>query len=236
MESNSAQLALHDRLSAWFEIHKRQVLWAAIAVTAAGLGTGFFIWRRNEVDTRANEALSRITSRGLGNEQRSEISEALVKVAAEYPNTDAGGRALLLAGASLFADSKYAEARAQFEKYLRDYRETPFAIQALLGVAACLELQGKTNEAVIAYKDIVDHHSGENVVPQAQFALARLYEAQNNLEQTRDLLLGLARPGPYSSISAEAGERLQELIAKHPDMAPRRPALTNIPTLNLRNP
>ena len=236
MESNVGQLPIHDRLLAWFEIRKRQVLWSAGGVVVAGLAAGFFIWHQNDRETRANEALSRKTNRRSDNAEPSETPGALVKVAAEYPNTDAGGRALLLAGADFFAQGKYPEARAQFEKYLRQYRDTPFVGQALLGVAVCLETQGKTNEAVAAYTDVVQHHPAENIAPQAKFGLARLCEAQNRLEQARDFYLELVRSGAYGTISTEAGLRLGDLIAQHPNLAPAKPAFPAAPEAGPRKP
>lgn len=237
MESTVTELPIHDRLWAWFETHKKQVLWGVVAVVAVGMGVGFFTWLQREKQTRANEALSRALNRDAGGAERPDAPEALLRVAAENPNTAAGGRALLLAAGDLFAAGKYPEARSQFEKYLREYRETPFASQALLGVAVCLDAQGKTNEAVAAYNDIVQHHSSENVALQARLALARLYEAQNKLEQARDLLLELARAQtPNSMITREAVLRLEELFAQHPNLVPARPAMSVLPPANVRKP
>jgi predicted negative regulator of RcsB-dependent stress response len=237
MDTTVTELPIHDRLWAWFETHKKPVLWGAVVVVAVGLGVGFFTWLQREKQIRANEALSKALNRGASVAERPEAPEALLRVAAENPNTAAGGRALLLAAADLFAAGKYPEARAQFEKYLREYRETPFAGQALLGVAVCLDAQGKTNEAVFAYSDIVQHHSSENVSLQARLALARLYEAQNKLEQARDLLLELARAqAPNSMITREAVLRLEELFALHPNLVPPRPTLGVLPPANVRKP
>jgi predicted negative regulator of RcsB-dependent stress response len=237
MESNAAELPLHDQLWAWFETHKNQVMWGAGVVVVVGLGIGFFSWQQKEKQIRANEALS-ATLNGIGSgADRSRASETLLRVAAENAGTAAGGRAVLLAAAELFTEGKYPESRAQFERYLREYRQTPFGGQALLGVAACLDAQGKTNEAVNAYNEIVQRHSSENVALQARLSLARLYEAQNRLEQARDLLLELARAQvPNSMITREAILRLEELIAQHPSLAPARPAMNVLPPANLPKP
>jgi TolA-binding protein len=233
MESNVAQLAIHEQLWTWFEGHKKQVLWAVVIVVAAAIGGGYFIWHQNEREVEASEALSKIGSTG----DRSGMADAILKVAADYPNTDAGARALLLGGGMLFSEGKYAEARVQFEKYLRSSRETPLAGQALLGVATCLDMQGNTNEAITAYRDIIEHHPSDNIVPLAKFSLAQLYEAQNKLEQARDIYLTLARPGPFNTIATESNLRLEDLIQAHPELAPPRPALpTNMPSIKLHNP
>jgi predicted negative regulator of RcsB-dependent stress response len=236
MESNVTQLSIHDRLWAWFETNKKPALWGTAVVLLVAFGVGYFAWHQRERQTRANEALSKALSQTAnGEEQAGAAAERLMKVAAENPNTAAGGRALLLAAADLFVAGKYPEARSQFENYLRAFRETPFAGQALLGVAACLDAQGKTNEAVAAYTDIVQHHTSENVAAPARLALARLYEAQNKLEQARDVLVELTRNPNPNSTTAEAMARLQELMEKHPNLAPARPAIA-MPPANLRKP
>src|SRR5206468_4481552 len=101
--------------------------------------------------------------------------------------------------------------------------------QALLGIAASWDAQGKTNEAVAAYKNLVDHHPGESVIPQAKFALARLYEAQGKLEQARIYFEELNRTEHYGSLGSEAGMRLEEMIAKNPGLVPK-PATPSAPT------
>ena len=187
MESDVVQLGIADRVLAWFVIYKKPVIWTVLIVLVAGLGTGFILWRQDAREENANLALSKLTTTGLVAAEQTIAPEALLKITAEYPNTEAGGRALLMAAAALYEQGKYPEAKAQFERFLRQYRESPFADQASLGVAASLDAQGKTTEAVAAYNDVVQHHSMENVAPQARIALARLYTSQGKFQQARDL-------------------------------------------------
>lgn len=235
METNVAQLGILDRLWTWFETHKKEVFWGVIVVVVVGVGIGLFFWQQNEREERANQALSRITSAGFSAAEQLAAPASLLKVAAEYPKTDAAGRALLLAGANLYAQGKFAEAKTQFEKFLRQYRNSSFAYQALLGVAACLDAQDKIPEAIAAYNDIVQHYSTENVAPQARLALAWFYEKQGRWEQAKDLYIDLSR-GPYGSISSEAAVHLEALFTKHPELVPARPASANAPALQLSNP
>ena len=67
-------------------------------------------------------------------------------------------------------------------------------------------------------------HASESFIPQAKFALARLYEAQNKPELARDLYQDVERAAPLSTLGNEAGVRMEELIAKNPSLAPA-PAL-----------
>jgi hypothetical protein len=103
--------------------------------------------------------------------------------------------------------------------------------EALLGIAASLDAQGKTNEAATAYKDLIDHHPGASVVPFAKFSLARLYAAQNKPELARSLFEDVERSvPPYSSLGPEAGMRVEELNLKFPSSVPSSvPALSTTP-------
>jgi hypothetical protein len=77
---------------------------------------------------------------------------------------------------------------------------------------------------VAAYKDLIARHPNEIVIPQAKFNLASLYEAQNKPEMARELYEQVERGAPFTSFGNEAGVRMEELIAKHPNLAPPPPA------------
>jgi TolA-binding protein len=228
MESEAVQLPLWQKAWAWFEANKRQTSWAAGAVVVVGLVVAFFVYRQNEAEVVASEALSNATLSQATGASRGDLAEAYLKVAATYPGSQAAGRALLLAAGAFFAEGKYAEAKTQFERFNKEYSNSPFRGEALLGLAACLDAQGKPNEAATAYKDLIDRRPSDAVLPQARFALARLYEAQNKPELARNLFEDVERNNPYSSLGSEAGMRLEELKAKHPSLfVPAAPATSN---------
>ncbi len=231
MDSNVAQLPLSHRLWAWFENNRKPALAGTVVVVVVGLVIWFVTWRRDETQIAAGNALSDVASSQIGNPAaRPDAASAYLGIAASYPNSRAGTRALLLAAGSLFTEGKYSEAQAQFEKFTREYHESPYMGEALLGVAASLDAQNKTEAATTAYKDLIDHHPNEVVVPQAKFALARLYEAQNKPELARDLYQDVERALAFTALGNEAGMRLEELQAKYPKLAPVAPApLTNAP-------
>ena len=228
MESEAAQIPLWQQAWVWFEANKKPALWGAGAVVAVGLVVGFVLYSRSETQLAASEALSNVSVQQAGSAARANIAEAYLKVAASYPNSHAGERALLFAGSSLFVEGKYAEAKTQFERFTREHTGSPFRGEALLGIAACLNAQGKTSEAAAAYKDLIDRRLSEHVLPQARFALACLYEAQNKPELARNLFEEVERNNPYGSLGSEAGMRLEELKLKYPSLAiPAAPPPTN---------
>jgi tetratricopeptide (TPR) repeat protein len=240
MDSDAAQLPVMDRLQIWFGQNRNQALTGATIVVAIGLIVGFYVWYKGEKETSASEALTSV-SLPTGPGPRADAADAYLKVAATYPKSSAAARAVLLAGGTLFVDGKYDQAKAQFEKFTREYRDTTFMGEALLGIAACLDAQNKTEEAIRAYKDLTEHHSGDPSVPQAKFALARLYEGQGKPELSRTLFEDVARSEPYGSLGSEAGMRLEELKMKHPELFTPAPAMTpevpqNLPQIILPQP
>jgi tetratricopeptide (TPR) repeat protein len=235
MRSETANLPLSDRFWAWYDVNKAMALrlLAGIIVLTGVIAT--FLWWRGQKEEKASDALSSVALAQATGASRGEGADGYLKVANSYPGSNAGERALLLAAGGYFAEGKYDQARTQFERFRREYPSSPFMAEALLGIASCYDVQKKPNEAITAYKDIIDHHSTEVVVPQAKFSLASLYEAQNKFDQARSLFEDVARNG-YSSVGSEAGMRLEELKASHPELFTNAvPASGMMPGLGARS-
>jgi len=118
----------------------------------------------------------------------------------------------------LFRENKYAEAKTQFENFLRDDPENPFAPTAAFGAAACLDALDKTNEALAAYQDVVNRFAGSVVVAQAKLGLSRVYEGGNDPAQALRIYHELTRPNAQSAWSSEAAMRREQLLSKHPEL------------------
>jgi tetratricopeptide (TPR) repeat protein len=229
MESTVEQLPVSHKAWAWFEANKKWALWAPGILLVVGVLVAYFLYQQNEAEVAASEALSKVSMPQLtGAGSGASMAEAYLKLAANYPKSGAGARAVLLAAGSLFAEGKYPEAKAQFERFRREHSNSPFIGEALLGIATCLDAQGMSREAMAAYKDLIDRHPGDSSLSQARFALARLHEAQNQPEQARALFEEVERTDPYSSLGSEAGMRLEELKVKYPKLfASAAPLPTN---------
>jgi predicted negative regulator of RcsB-dependent stress response len=243
MESEDKQTKLFMDLWKWVDTHRKHVAFGAILVVLVAVWVGFYLWHESQKESSANQALSRVIHQTLNEEIQVQSLDALVKVASEHPNTSAAQRALLLAGANFFTEGKYADAKAQFERSLREFPNTPLSSQALFGVAVILESQGKTNEALTTYKEVIDRYPTDNVVPQSRLALGRLNEAQGKLTHARDFYLQIERT-EAGTIGTQATMRLKELFEKHPELIPvysaptpaPTPAPTNAPVLKLNRP
>jgi TolA-binding protein len=237
MESEVTHLPLWQQAWAWLEANKKQTLWGTGGLVLVGFIVALVLYRQDEADIAASEALSNVALPQMTGASRGDSPDAYLKVAAAYSGSRAGARALLLAAGGLFMEGKYDEARNQFERFNREYSDSSFKGEALLGIAACLDAQSKTNEAVTAYKNLIDRRPADYVLPQARFALARLYAAQDKPELARTLFEEVERNNPYSSLGSEAGIRLEDLKVKYPNLAtPVVPMPTNAMPLKVPAP
>jgi TolA-binding protein len=230
MEQNVAGLSVFEQAWAWLEANKKQVAWGAGILVVVGLIVSYYVWSQGEKEISAGEALSDAVAAALPGGGRAESADAYLKVATTHPGTSAGARALLAAAGVLFTQGKYAEAQTQFQKFGKDYLDSPFRSQAMLGEAASLDALAKPEEAARAYKKLIDRHPGEIVVPQAKFALARIYESQNKLSEARALYEEISRVQSSSSLVNEAGIKAEELRLKMPAPANAPAASVALPT------
>ncbi len=210
MASDATESFDFYKLWAWFETNRKQVTVGAITVVVGGLVAWYVIWQQQVTRTAADEALSDIVLAPTTTGQHPS-ADAYLRLANKYPNTSAGGRAVLMAAASLFTDGKYQEALAQFEKFRHEYHDSPLLGEALLGVATCLDAEGKANEAVDAYQDLIRHHPGEWVVPQAKLALAQVYLRQQKPDAAAGLLADVARDEGAGALMSVAALQLENL-------------------------
>jgi predicted negative regulator of RcsB-dependent stress response len=221
MESDIAHTGQLYSFLGWLDKNRRQIISTSIVLALVGIVIAFVVWRNDQKEVAAGEALSSVML--AGNTAGDPIA-ALRKVASDYPGTDAAARALLAAAGQSFVQGKVAEAESLFRQFLAECSGNPLTPQAKFGVAACLDAEGKTNEAINAYKEVADRFNGENTSAPARLALGRLYESQGKLEQARDLYLKLAGESA-GLIGTEAGDRLTDLFQKRPDLRPHTGAL-----------
>ena len=71
---------------------------------------------------------------------------------------------------------------------------------------------------------MISRYPKDHNVGKAKLALALNYESQNKPEQALKIYTELTQGAPYSSSGSEAGMRLEELLQKHPDLAPTNAA------------
>lgn len=233
MDSELAHLEGVYKIWAWAEKHKPQLLGAALAALAIGLGGYYYAWNRDTSERAAAEDLAKLRPTSApGGVPVPVRAEEYLKLASERPGTQAAGHALLLGAGALFTNGQYAEARTQFERFLKEYPATTLRSEALYGSAACLDAQGKATEAAAAFKSIIDRYPTDPVVPRAKLALARIYETQNQAEQAFQLYSELSETERSGLVGMLADMRLEDLKRTHPALGARSatPNMTIAPT------
>src|SRR5262245_50133902 len=165
---------------AWVEVNKKKLLMGTGVMAVAIAAYSIYNWHRNEAEAEATAALFKIQS-PASKPETPPGAQAFLQVATAHVGTSAGTQALLLAAEALFRENKFAEAKTQFESFLRTYPEHPMAPAAAYGIAACQDALDKTNEALAAYQDVVTRYPGSVVASQAKLGLARLYQAKGDL-------------------------------------------------------
>jgi len=175
MDAPATQSAGLIKLLAWFEVNKKRVLIGAGVALVVGLGIFLAVNYQSQHEVRASEALSEVkvpmspmTPPAPG------TADAYLKVARDYKGTQAGGRALILAGTTLFVQGQYDDAQKAFEQFARDYPASPFVSEALFGVASCLDAKKKTAEATAKFEELRRRYGKSSVMDETKLALARL--------------------------------------------------------------
>ncbi len=228
--------ALYDLL-AWLEVNKTRLVVAVVLVLVLSGGWSVANWRKSQKEVAASEALSALTLKAGVNERAPDPSaEDYFKIARAYPGTRAGEYAELLADSALFAEKRYAEARAGFDKFMHEHDSSPLAAAAALGVASALEALDKTDEALFAYQGVISRYPGNEVAGQARLAVARIFESKNQPEQALKFYQDMVRPGTPSVWAPEAGRRRDQLLRNHPSLAPTNEAAATSATVPLPAP
>lgn len=197
---------------AWFEANTKRIAFgAALAVLAVFL-IYFYSWRQDKKAVDAGQVLTQ----AVMTPDSGQLADACLKIAADYPGTPAGQRALLQGAAALFAAGKFADAQTQFQKFLDVYPDNVLASQASLGVAASLDAQGKTDLATAAYQRTVNSTADPGTLVAAKFALAQIDDRQGKIADALSLYQDVANLNPGGSFGSEAGLRTVELKMKLP--------------------
>ncbi|HEY2952820.1 MAG TPA: tetratricopeptide repeat protein [Verrucomicrobiae bacterium] len=227
MDSNETPASGFYDFLAWARLNQKRLLIGGGVVALLVVITAAYIVQANQKEEAASKALSEIPlpASPTGRPDPG-TAEKYVLVANEHPSTDGGARALLLAAGTLYAEGKWTDAQTHYERFLREYGESPWAVQALYGRAACLDAGGKAAEAIPKYDELIKRYSSDAVADQARVGLARLYEKQNKNAEALKLYDDVLRTNDvqramnYTALESEAGLFRAELLEKHPELVP----------------
>ncbi len=234
MEADSVHSTeIYLKFLSWVHANRKALIIAGIAVAVIGIAFGFMSWQKSQTEAAADAQLMNVplTSTRDGRIAAAPAS-SFMDLANKYPDSSAGGYAVLLGAESLFLEGKYPEAHQAFSKFIEEQPTSPLIAQAKVGLAASLEGEGKLSEAAQKYQEIVVTYPMEqSIVSPVKLTLAHLDEQLNKPQQALQYYEDLARiPAQYDPWAAEARERGTILLMKHPELRKPPPGATGAPS------
>ncbi len=202
------------KLWPWLEANKNRIL-AIAGVILIVFGTYFFITSRHE--QREVDAGQAFTDRLLAaSGPVGGSADQFTKVAQDYDGTEAGKRATLQSASMLFDAGKFADAQAQFQKFLAGTSSGPLAATAQLGLAQCLAALGKNDDALAAFKHTLAAYPDTAAAYMAELTAGRLEEAQGKFTDAANDYQDLARNRVAGPLAQTAYDHLQTLQSRLP--------------------
>lgn len=132
-------------------------------------------------DLRASAMLIRGESLSrLG--RHSDAAKSLRAVVDGFADTDSCGPAMLRLGECESALQRWGSAEEVFGSYLKRFKDSELAYQAEFGVAWAEENQGRYDEAIQGYRELVQTHEGATAA-RAQFQIGECLYAKREFER-----------------------------------------------------
>ncbi len=97
------------------------------------------------------------------------------KMATDYKGMTAGARALIMQFGHAFNTREYATAETAAREFIRQYPDSMMIERARLSLGQAILMQGKTTEAIAAFRELVNNATPE-ILPEAKLALAQALE------------------------------------------------------------
>ena len=227
MESHDAAATFMLKLWPWIEANKNRLVTGTSIVLVIALGVSLYFWRRDENLVSAGEAVTQNMITLETGSSPATVFQGYLDVANDYPGTPAGERALLEAATAVFTEGKYPDAQHYFQEYLDTHPDGQFSGMAALGVAKCLEAEGKINDAIGAYNHVInDFPADGQSVNRARFCLAQLNMQQGHYADAFALFQSVYQADQYGPLGSDARNYLIELQSK----LPRQPSAAPSPS------
>lgn len=231
MESHDATATFMLKLWPWIEANKNKLVATTAIILVVVLSISLWVWHRDQNRVSAGDALTQSLVSTQANSAPASVFQSYLDVANNYPGTPAGERALLQAATAEFTQDKYADARGYFQQYLDSHPDGQFSGIAALGVAKCLEAEGKINDAMGAYNHVInDFPADGQSVNRARYSLAQLNMLQGHYTDALSLFESVYQADQYGPLGNQARQFAFELQSKLPRQSSGGPSS---PSFNL---
>ncbi|MBL6765007.1 MAG: tetratricopeptide repeat protein [Verrucomicrobiae bacterium] len=214
-------LDLWIQLQTWAETRRKQIgIGSAVLLAGAfAIYTNTHLQASKQRDAEAALfALNKLPA--PGEDPKPVAAGEYLKVAGDYAGTRTAERALMLGAGALFTENKYPEAEKRFAEFIAAYPASPLVRQARLGIAACKDAQGSTEEALAAYEQLIASGAGTGEGNQAKLAASLIYDAKGEADKALKYYDELLRANPPVIWRQEAGMRREDLLKRHPQLTP----------------
>lgn len=136
---------------------------------------------------------------------RAEARRAMQDLIQEYAGTPAAGQMMIMLANRHSSAGEYDTARQLYERYLRQYGDTPMLVfAARSGLAAILEAQGQPEQAALEYLAIEQKYPGSLQAALALWEAAQCYGRMGQMQQRHELLDRLMREYDHLPLSGRA--------------------------------
>ncbi|MDB6129348.1 MAG: Tetratricopeptide 2 repeat protein [Verrucomicrobiales bacterium] len=215
MESSESDDLFH--FIEWANKNLKVILYIVGALAGIAAVIAFLNWKKGQNELAANDAVFALPALLVGPGGATANSKDYLKVADQHSSTQAGERALLLGAGLLFTEGKYPDAQAAFQKFLSEHGDSSFRSEADFGVAAALEAQGKTNEAMARYEEVGNRYLNEASGIQSKLNFGRMAENARNYDKALKAYTDVGKniQSPYAQ---EGHERSEQLLSRHPEL------------------
>ena len=200
-----------QRFSKWMAEYGRPAL-IGLAVAVVAL-LGLQVWR-GQKESKAAAAVQALF--------QSNSPEELQQLASADPEAPTAPMALASAAAEFYAQNRYDEAQAAYQRFLSLYPAHMLAPDAAVGVAASLEALDQFEEAAASYEAFAQANPASALRPQAVFGAARCLEQLGKFAEARALYEDFIAANPESDALPQAESGL--LFLKKAERARNAPA------------
>ena len=218
--------------------HRRQVLWAIVALVVIAVAVGGVIWWRQDVNTKAAALLAEAQvvaeapvvpprrpqrrapphrapapTPGSYPTERAKLEAALPKFLAAadaYPSSGPGLAARYAAAGTLVALGRPADAATRYQEVIDHAGSDIYGRMARLGLASVQAKQGKYDAAIATYKEIAAT-AKDLPVDGILMQLAQTYAAAGKKVEASQTYKRVTDEFPTSAYAADARKEIENL-------------------------
>ncbi|HQN02270.1 MAG TPA: tetratricopeptide repeat protein [Candidatus Hydrogenedentes bacterium] len=127
---------------------------------------------------------------------------------------------LYMMGETAIEAGEKETARQAFDKVISEYGDSDFAAPALEGLAFLARDEGRLEDALKTYEDLISKWPGAYVARCAHFTIGELLEALDRPQEAITAYRKQTTVFPESSVATKAEQALERMEEAHPDLFP----------------